>query len=167
MQHKSDICSDFKSTPKRLSYFSHDLKIYFPRLAANVSFTFRSPDTFRLVRRVIIYIYIYIYIYIWRHSLRRDFGHTRVVNYVPSDSAIEIKRWKGGGRARGRAMGLEREIAARTRCKNVKTRRWTKVGGIAAAEKKSVSHREKEKSTIKISAIQSLAGNSRPWHLYY
>lgn len=98
--------------------------------------------------------------------MRRDFGHTRVVNYVPSNFAIEIKRRKGG-RARGRAMGLEREIAARTRRKNVKTRRWTKVGGIAAAEKKSVSHREKGKSTIKISAIQSLAGNSRPWHLYY
>lgn len=163
MQHKSDICSDFKSTPKRLSYFSHDLKIYFPRLAANVSFTFRSPDTFRLVRRVIIYIYMY-----RRHSLRRDFGHTRVVNYVPSDSAIEIKRWKGSGRARGRTMGVERERLPRARVvKNVKTRRWTKVGGIAAAKKKSVLHREKGKSTIKISAIQSLAGNSRPWHLYY
>lgn len=75
-----------KSTPKRVSYFFHDSKIYFSLLAANVSFTFSLPDTFRLVRRMINR----------RHSLRRDFGHTRVVNYVPSDSAIEIKRWKGG-----------------------------------------------------------------------
>ena len=26
---------------------------------------------------------------------------------------------------------------------------------------------ERQKGTIKISAIQSLAGNSRAWHLYY
>lgn len=31
----------------------------------------------------------------------------------------------------------------------------------------SVQGERREKGTIKISAIQSLAGNSRAWHLYY
>lgn len=46
-------------------------------------------------------------------------------------------------------------------------REWWNERGGGGSGIVSVQGERREKGTIKISAIQSLAGNSRAWHLYY
>lgn len=82
-QHKSDIWPDFKSAPKRS--ISHDSKFVFPDFW-QMFLSPRLPDTFPKCRDA----------WLLMAFVCRNFGHMRIVNYVPSDSAIQIKRWKGG-----------------------------------------------------------------------
>lgn len=72
-QHKSDVWPDFKSAPKRS--ISHDSKFVFPDFW-QMFLSPRLSDTFPKCRDA----------WLLMAFVCRNFGHMRIVNYVPSDS---------------------------------------------------------------------------------